>query len=287
VVYDKGCTVRLGENQRHTARERAECSPTTPPPLGKAGEFAVLGGSAVKSTGETVVNGEVGVHSGTGVTGFPPGKVNNGQIHPADDLAEQAQKVAVKAYDDLVAKVCNVSLAGQNLGGLTLTPGVYCFPSAVAQLTGELVLDAQGDPNAVFAFQVGTTLTTADKSWIRVKDDGQQADDKGQPADDKNKKKSTLCHVYWQVANSASLGKESHFLGNILAVGGIDIANKTDMVGRALARTGQVTLDADTIDRVSCVPLIPYYGQAAVIGAGAIAIGAGIVEIDKKPKSPN
>jgi len=155
-------------------------------------------------------------------------------------------------------------------------------------LTGELTLDAQGDPNAVFVFQIGTTLTTADKSWIRVKDEGDQAEEKDKPADDKNRKKSRLCHVYWQVPASASLGKESHFLGNILAIGGIDVGTKAEMVGRALARTGPVTLDTDNIDRVQCIGVAAFpIWQGVAIGAGAIAVGAAIVDANRKPKSPN
>jgi hypothetical protein len=286
VAYDKGCTVLLGVNQRYTVRERAECARARAPQMGKVEEFTILAGAAVRNVGETVVTGEVGVSPGAGVVGFPPGKVS-GKIHPANDVAEQAQKDAAKVYAELAQQECNVNLAGQDLGGLTLTPGVYCFPGA-AQLTGELVLDAQGDRNAVFVFQVGTTLTTAARSLVRIKDDGREDDDgKGRPADERQRKRGTLCHVYWQVGNAVTLGRESFFLGNLFAIGTIDMANRVEFVGRALSRTGQVLLDTDN-DTGLCLPVAGYYRPAAaIVGAGALAVGASAIEANRKPKSPN
>ena len=116
-----------------------------------------------------------GRQSGNRRRGFPRGKVVDGTIQTTGDAPNQAQKDAAKAYADLASQQCNVRLIGQDLGGQTLTPGVYCFPAAAATLTGELVLDAQGDPNAVFVFQVGTTLTTAARSSVRVTNSGQDA----------------------------------------------------------------------------------------------------------------
>jgi hypothetical protein len=293
VVYDKACNVALGENRRYTVREQSECAEAHAPPMGSAASYAVLGGSRVANVGESTVNGELGVSPGTGVTGFPPGRVTNGTIHPADDSAAQAQKDAVKAYEDLVGQRCNTKLTGQDLGGLILTPGVYCFPSSAAQLTGELLLDAQGDPNAVFVFQVGTTLTTAPNSTIRVLNSGQQANANGQGTDKRDQKESALCNVYWQVTSTATLGKESRFLGNILAIGDVAMANRADVLGRALTRSGAVMLDTDKIDRVACLPPVlipPPVGAAGAvaIGAAAIAIGAAIIDSNRNnSQSPN
>ena len=290
VTYSNGCNVALGANRRYTVRQQDACAEAKAPPLGKGSGFAVMGGSRVLNVGDTVVRGELGVSPGTEVKGFPPGSITGGQIHPADDLANEAQKDIVKAYDNLVAQRCDTRLSGQDLGGLTLSPGVYCFPGAAATLTGELLLDAEGNPNAVWVFQVGTTLTTTDKSVVRVINGGQGTDDSAQNGD-RQKKSALYCNIYWQVAASAALGKESAFAGNILSIQGIDVANKATTIGRVLSRTGAVTLDTNTVDEVSCIVLAPFpppwAGAAAV--AGAIAIGAVIIDnggTDAEPAPP-
>src|SRR5205085_8103287 len=95
--------------------------------LGTAQNFAVVGGSTVTNTGATVINGNVGVAPGSSITGFPPGVVTGGAIHAADAVAQQAQTDLTTAYNTAAGTPCNVDLTGQNLGGLVLTPGVYCF----------------------------------------------------------------------------------------------------------------------------------------------------------------
>ena len=127
--------------------------------FGYCRQFRVLGGAAVTNTGLTIINGDLGVSPGSSITGFPPGIVP-GTTHAGDARAAQAQLDNKTAYNLLAGQPCNTNLTGQDLGGLTLIPGVYCFASS-AQLTGTLTLDAQGNPNAVFIFQIGSTLTTA------------------------------------------------------------------------------------------------------------------------------
>src|SRR6185436_10431025 len=127
--------------------------------LGSAGTFAVLAGSTVTSTGGTIVNGDLGVSPGTAVTGFPPGAVN-GAIHAGDAAAAQAQLDLTIAYNDAAGRTVGaVTLAG-NLGGQTLTPGLYKSTSSLEISSGDLTLDAQGDANAIFIFQIASTLTT-------------------------------------------------------------------------------------------------------------------------------
>jgi hypothetical protein len=127
------------------------------PGLGAAASFAVLGASTVTNTGNTVVTGDLGVSPGTAVTGFgPPGTVGGGTIHAADALAAQAHADSTTAYNALAGETCSQDLTGQDLGGLTLTAGVYCFSSS-AGLTGTLTLNAQGNANAVFVFKMGST----------------------------------------------------------------------------------------------------------------------------------
>ena len=131
--------------------------------------FAVLGGSTVTNTGSSVITGNVGVSPGPilqAAAGFPPGLIVGGTFHANDGVAGLAQNELTTASRSLPAPLAPVhwsDLTGQDLGGLTLTPGVYCFTSS-AQLTGTLTLNLQGNPNAFFLFQIGSTLTTAPRS---------------------------------------------------------------------------------------------------------------------------
>ena len=201
--------------------------------LGTAGSYAVLAGQAVTNTGPTVVTGNLGVSPNNAVSGFPPGLVLGGTIHQGDAHAGQAQSDLTTAYNDASGRACDVSLTGQDLGGMTLTSGVYCFSSS-AQLTGTLTLDAEGVPNAVFIFQIGSTLTTASASRVALIN-GAQA-----------------CNVYWQVGSSATLGTDTTFVGNILALTSITLDTRASVHGRVLARNGAVTLDNNTINRAEC-----------------------------------
>jgi hypothetical protein len=207
--------------------------------LGTADSFAVLGGTTVTNTGPTVVSGDLGVSPGSAVTGFPPGLVINGAIHAADAVALQAQSDLTTAYNDAAGRTCTSDLSGVDLGTQTLTDGTYCFSSS-AQLTGTLTLNGEGNPNAVFIFQIGSTLTTAPASTVSLIN-GAQA-----------------CNVYWQVGSSATLGTTTTFRGSILALTSIALQTGATIVeGRALARNGAVTLDTNTITRDTCRTAAP------------------------------
>lgn len=210
------------------------------PSLGQAQSFGVLGASTVTNTGPSVVTGDLGVDPGTAITGFFGTVANDGPgtftgtAHQADAVALGAHNDAVTAYNSLASAACNVDLTGTNLGGLTLTPGVYCFSSS-AQLTGTLTLNAQGDPNAVFVFQIGSTLTTASSSSVLMINGGSH------------------CNVFWQVGSSATLGTTTSFIGNILALASITLNTGANMSGRALALTGAVTMATNHVS--ACAPL--------------------------------
>lgn len=207
------------------------------PPLGQAGTFAVLAGSTVTNTGPSTVLGDLGVSPGTAVVGFPPGLISGGTIHSNDAVAQGAQADATTAYNTLAGEASTATLTGQDLGGLTLVSGVYTFSSS-AQLTGTLTLDAQGDPAAVFVFQIGSTLTTASGARVVVINGG------------------TDCNVFWQVGSSATLGTTTEFAGNILALTTITLNTGVRLSGRALARTGAVTLDSTNVAICgTCSPL--------------------------------
>lgn len=194
--------------------------------LGSAESFAVLGASTVTNTGLTIITGDLGVSPGTAITGFPPGIVIGGTIHAGDAVAAQAHSDAVLAYAALVDAECTTNLTGQDLGGLTLTPGVYCFDTS-AQLTGTLNLVGGGP----WIFQIASTLTTASNSFVLVNG--------GSTCDGTD--------VFWQVGSSATLGTGTQFVGNILAFASITLTTGTSVSGSALALTGAVTLDTNNV----------------------------------------
>ena len=200
--------------------------------LGTADSYAVLGGSTVTNTGPTIVNGNLGLSPGTSVTGFPPGTVNGVQ-HVTDAAAAQAQAALVTAYDAASGQTVAVTMVAGDLGGQTLAPGIYKSTSALG-LTGTVTLDGQGNPDAVFLFQVGSALTTASASRVLLVN-GAQA-----------------CNIFWQIGSSATLGTDSNFAGTILALASVTVNTGASVSGRVLARTGAVTLDTNPVSRPTC-----------------------------------
>jgi len=206
--------------------------------LGTAKSFGVLAGSAVTNTGPTVINSDLGTCPSPAITGFPPGEVK-GTIHAANAVACQAQSDLTTAFNDAAGRAPNTTYPGATeLGGLTLTPGVYKTPTSLA-ITGALTLNGQGDPDAVFIFQAGSTLLTAvDASVVLI--NGTQA-----------------CNVFWQVGSSATLGVRSAFIGTILAFTSISANTRATVQGRLMARNGAVTLDTNTVTTPACATTTP------------------------------
>lgn len=204
--------------------------------LGSVASYSVLGGETVTNTGPSVVAADLGVSPGTAITGFPPG-VYGGALHAADAAAAQAQADLTTAYDAAAGRAATATVSG-DLVGQTLTTGVYRSASTLS-LSGTVTLDGQGDPAAVFVFQVGSGLTTATGSNISLIN-GAQA-----------------CRVFWQVGSSAVLGVGSSFTGSVLAQSSISAGTGTQVAGRLLARTGAVTLDSTRVSVPGCAAIPP------------------------------
>jgi hypothetical protein len=204
----------------------------TPVPLGTLSTFAVLAGSTVTNTGPSVVGGDVGLSPGTSVTGFPPGTVNNGTQHVTDAVAAQAQADLTTAYNAAAAESPRSPIVA-DLAGQTLTAGTYNNASSIG-LSGALTLNGSGNPNSIFVFQAGSTLTTGPGSSV-VLENGAQA-----------------CNVFWQVGSSATLDTTTNFVGTIMAYASISLNNGVTVKGRALASTGAVTLINDTFTVPTC-----------------------------------
>ena len=205
--------------------------------LGTAGSFGVLAGTTVTNTGASTIDGDLGVYPGSAVTGFPPGIVSGTQ-HVTDGVAQGAESDLTTAYNDAAGRTPATSVSGSIGAGQTLDPGVYNATSSL-DVGGALTLDAHGNPDAVFIFQVGSTLITDSASQI-VLTNGAQA-----------------CNVFWQVGSSATLGTHSDFQGSILALQSISVTTGDTITGRALARNGAVTLDDDVITVPACTAPLP------------------------------
>ncbi len=204
--------------------------------LGTAADYAVLAATTVTNTGPSIISGNVGVSPGTAVTGFPPGIVNDGVVHAADAEALQAQADLTTAYTDASARSMTESVSA-DLAGRTLVGGVYT--GGALGLTGALTLDGQNDPDAVFVFQAASTLTVAPSSTVNLING------------------ANPCNVFWQIGSSTTLGTDSDFVGTILALASITIDTGATVEGRALARTGAVTLDNNVVTLPDCLVTAP------------------------------
>jgi hypothetical protein len=216
-------------------------SAATAPDLGTATSFAVLAGAGITNTGATTVSGDIGSSgSSSAITGFPPGVVLFPSINHGGDAVTQGAKTALTtAYNSAAGQSVTKTISTE-LGGQTLVPGVYNSADGTFSLTsGILTLDGGGDPNAVFIFQMASTLTTAAGGTLAFI----------------NPTAASACNIYWQVGSSATIGAGSVFAGNILALASISMNAGAILSGRALAQTGAVTLITNTIAPSGCATL--------------------------------
>jgi LPXTG-motif cell wall-anchored protein len=278
--------------------------------LGTSGSFAVLAGSGITNTGPTTIAGDVGTFETTTMTGFDSVTLD-GVNHGGDAVTQQAKDDLTTAYNQAAASGPPNAVATE-LGGTTLTPGVY--RSDTLGITGTLTLDTQGDPYAVFVFQAASTLTTATDSAVVILGGGE------------------ACNVFWQVGSSATLGTRAHLVGTVLAATSITATTGATVEGRLLASAGAVTLDTNTLTGSVCttaattttttgtggsttipgsavptatgtgtptganvppgggVPLLPYTGfdsgDLAVVGIGLLGIGASALHVSRRRRQP-
>jgi len=205
--------------------------------LGTAAAASVLAGAGVTNTGPSVLNRDLDTSPTPAITGFPPGTVG-GTTHAGDATAAQAQSDLTIAYNAAASAPSTQNVTGVDLGGKTLTQGVYTASTSMA-LNGPLPLTLNGGASSVFIFQAGTTLITGSNSSVLLTG-GAQA-----------------CNVFWQVGSSATLGTNTTFVGNILAQASITANTGATIDGRALARTGAVTLDNNVFTSSGCVATSP------------------------------
>ncbi|NYI41968.1 ice-binding family protein [Demequina lutea] len=239
----------------------AASAAVVPVALGTASSFVVLAATGVTDTGPTTLNGDLGTSPTTSITGVGSITVH-GTNHAGDGVTQGAKSDLTAAYL-VAAGEGPTSPIAADLAGQTLTAGIYNSAKQIL-LTGALTLDAAGDPNALFVFQAGSDLIVGPGASVVLKNDAQ------------------ACNVYWQVGSSATLDTGVSFKGSILALTSITLKTGTTVEGRALAQTGTVTLDTNTITAPVCASVIPAAAAAQTpqggvsTGDGSTAVGTAI-----------
>jgi len=197
--------------------------------LGASSGIAVLAGSGITNTGATNITGDLALSPGTSIGGFPPG-ILTGTQHINDNIATQAKLDLTAAYNDAAGRTSTdiVTLSG-NIGGLTLTPGLYKSTSSLAISSGDLTFDAKGNADAIFILQIASALTTTSGRKVILAGG------------------ALASHIFWQVGSSATFGTTSVFKGTILAMQSITFNTGATLDGRAMARTGAIVMAGNTI----------------------------------------
>ena len=226
-----------------------------PVTLGSAAPFGVLAATTVTTIPTTTINGDLGVSPGNTVSGAP---IVNGTLHLGDPTAAQAQLDLTAAYNDAAGRTLEAITLDGNLGGQTLSPGLYKSATSLEITSGDLTLDALGDPDAVWIFQMGSTLVTTVGRQVILSGGAQAA------------------NIFWQVGSSATLGTTSVFKGNILALTSITVTTGAAVEGRLLARNGAVTLDANTITTPASAPSCTLQSAATATGPFTDAAGQSV-----------
>ncbi|MEI6421685.1 MAG: ice-binding family protein, partial [Lentisphaerota bacterium] len=241
----------------HTIKAVFAVNETGPIQMNMTSGFAVLAGTAINNTGNTVIDGDIGLSPGSAVTGFPPGTYT-GANHVGDPTAVQAKFDLSNAFGAAAARTQGViTISGGELGGRILVPGLYKSGTGTLAITSaDLTLDGAGDVNAVWIFQMPASGLTVSAGRRIVLLNGANA-----------------CNIFWQVGASATIGTNAVFHGTVMADQSITLANGAALNGRALARNGQVTLNNNTLT----IP--PAITITASAGSNGSITPSGIVEV--------
>lgn len=245
-VFTKGITTGLSLTLALALTHAGANAAVLAVDLGGAKDFAVLAGTGITITGPTTITGDIGTFATTTITGLE-NLVLNGVNHAGNSITQQGKIDLGIAYNDATLRTATVSLAAaHDLGGSALTPGIYNSPTSLYN-NGVLTLDAEGDSNAVWIFQMGSTLTTASASSVELINGAQSS------------------NIFWQVGSSATLGTGSHLEGTILAQTSITATTNATFTGRLLALDGAVSLDSNTI-------VIPEPGSTMLFTASLVLV---------------
>ncbi|HUP61615.1 MAG TPA: IPTL-CTERM sorting domain-containing protein [Thermoanaerobaculia bacterium] len=208
----------------------------TAPRFGDAASFVVLGNGSVTNSGATQITGNVGVSPGNTVNGLSSANFLLGEVRRDDALARAGRSDGNRIDDELAGTPCHITLTDSELGGKTLTRGAYCFPTADVALSGTLILDAEGDREAVWIFRIAGTLTTASDASVLVVENGYDG------------------NVFWRTGGAATIGARTSFIGNLFATGNIVFQDRASLSGRAISRSGSVSLTANRLS-LCCAPI--------------------------------
>jgi uncharacterized protein YhjY with autotransporter beta-barrel domain len=229
-----------------------------------AGDFALLGGTAITSTGTvgtTIRNGNVGLSPGatTGITGFPPAVIVNGAIIATGGVTGQARLDLIRASVGLAGMASTANMSTVDLGGKTLAPGVYTFNGAASQ-SGALVLDAQGQNNVAWVFQIGTAFTSAINSTVTFINLGSNG--------------GSDLGVFWNAGSAVNIGANNQFVGNYLSGTSVVMGGLSAGGGRALALAG-VSLDTNTVNAHGGLGGGDYTGGLKYAPNGSVVLSGG------------
>jgi hypothetical protein len=221
----------------------------TAPTLGATSGFGLFtAGGAFDNTGLTSVFGDIGSNT-TAVTGFPPG-ILSGTIHVSDATTVQAALDVATAYSDLNQ---GGSVIGIELAGQTLITGVY-QTGAASTLNGNVTIDAQGDPSAIFIIRIGGEFSVSNNSTVTLINS------------------ASICNVYWQVGGQFNIGDNAIFRGTVIVDGDINILSGSSIFGRILSKAGAITLQNNLVNpEITIAPFSPATSNRCQ-GAGSTAV---------------